>query len=127
MVVKKVLTIKKEELNDEVCAFLKELNCDENLQGKIIMCAKEKEKYLGVGTLELRTSKVYLDFIKTREDDLTLKLGIMKSLLNLADLRGIKTVYGSAKELENLYKMARFVKDCGEYTLDLEGYFTDGC
>ena len=127
MVVKKVLTIKKEELNDKVCAFLKELNCDENLQGKIIMCAKEKEIYLGVGTLELRGNKVYLDFIKTKEKDLTLKLGIMKSLLNLADLRGIKTVYGGAKELENLYKITRFVKDCGEYALNLEGYFTDGC
>ena len=76
-----MLTIKKEELNDKLESFLKEIDCNENLADKIIMCAKDGEEYLGVGTLELRVDKVYLNFVATKEDELTLKLGIMKSLL----------------------------------------------
>ncbi len=122
-----MLTIKKEELNDKLNAFLNEINIKENLQGKIIMCAKNGEEYLGIGTLELRVDKVYLNLVKTKEEDLVLKLGIIKSLLNLADLRGIKTVYGDNNELQSLYKMTKFIKEKDEYSLDLEGYFTCGC
>lgn len=122
-----MLTIKKEEINDKLESFLKTNNCNENLEQKIIMSAKDGEEYLGVGTLELRIDKVYLNFVATKEDDLTLKLGIMKSLLNLADLRGIKTVYGDNEELKSLYKMLRFNENDNEYILELEGYFTCGC
>lgn len=122
-----MLTIKKEETNDKLESFLKTNNCNENLEQKIIMSAKDGEEYLGVGTLELRIDKVYLNFVTTKEDDLTLKLGIMKSLLNLADLRGIKTVYGDNEELKSLYKMLRFKENNNEYILELEGYFTCGC
>ena len=122
-----MLTIKKEELNDKLESFLKEIDCNENLADKIIMCAKDGEEYLGVGTLELRVDKVYLNFVATKEDELTLKLGIMKSLLNLADLRGIKTVYGDNEALESFYKMLRFKESDGKYILELEGYFTCGC
>ncbi len=122
-----MLTIKKEELNDKLNAFLKEIDCHENLQGKIVMCAKDGEVYLGVGTLELRVNKVYLNMIKTKEDDLILKLGILKSLLNLADLRGIKEIYGDNQELNSLYKMSRFCEKNNEFYLSLDGYFTGNC
>jgi len=108
-------------------SMIKKLNREENLEGKIIMCAKEGENYLGAGALELNVDKVYLNFLVTEEEDLILKLGIIKSLLNLADLRGIKTVYGNNKELASLYKMTRFKDDGDEMKLDLEGYFTSGC
>ena len=36
-----MLTIKKEELNDKLESFLKEIDCNENLADKIIMCAKD--------------------------------------------------------------------------------------
>ena len=122
-----MLTILKEEVNDKLTAFLQEMAVNENLEGKIIMAAKDAEEYLGAGALELRVDKVYLDFLVTKEDDLVLKLGIIKSLLNLADLRGIKRVYGSNPELESYYKMTRFQEENGEFSLDLEGYFTCGC
>ena len=122
-----MLTIKKEDLNDKLENFLKEMACDENLAGKIVMSAKDDDEYLGVGTLELRVDKVYLNLVLTKEDDLVLKLGIMKSLLNLADLRGIKTVYGDNDDLKSLYKMLRFKETDGKYILELEGYFTCGC
>lgn len=122
-----MLTIKKEDLNDKLENFLKEIDCDENLTDKIVMTAKDGDEYLGVGTLELRIDKVYLNFVVTREDDLTLKLGIMKSLLNLADLRGIKMIYGDNEDLKSLYKMLRFKDADGKYVLELEGYFTCGC
>ena len=48
--------------------------------------------------------------------------------MNLADLRGIKQIYGTNKELEELYKLLRFKKEEGRYFLNLEGYFTtDHC
>ncbi len=122
-----MLTIIKEELNDNLNVFLQEMNCNENLAEKIVMCAKDGEEYLGVGTLELRVDKVYMNFLLTKEDELTLKLGILKSLLNLADLRGIKTVYGDNDEMKSLYKMLRFKEDNEMFVLDLEGYFTCGC
>ena len=122
-----MLTIKKEEANDKLENFMKEMACDENLTDKIVMSAKVDNEYLGVGTLELRIDKVYLNFVLTKEDDLTLKLGIMKSLLNLADLRGIKTVYGDKEDLTSLYKMLKFKEIDGQYILELEGYFTCGC
>lgn len=122
-----MLTIKKEDLNDKLENFLKEMDCDENLIDKIVMTAKDGDEYLGVGTLELRIDKVYLNFVVTKEDELTLKLGIMKSLLNLADLRGIKMIYGDNEDLKSLYKMLRFKDTDGQYILELEGYFTCGC
>ena len=122
-----MLTIIKEELNDNLCAFLKKEGVTKNLENKIIMTARDGENYLGLGTLELCGHKVYLNFLYTKEDDLILKLGIIKSLLNLADLRGIKTVYSNNKELESLYKMTRFKEENEEYRLSLEGYFSCEC
>lgn len=122
-----MLTIKKEELNDKLDAFLNEVDIKEDLHGKIIMCAKDDDVYLGVVTLELRIDKVYLNLVKTKSDDLVLKLALIKSMLNLADLRGIKMVYGENEELASLYTMSKFVKENDQYALNLEGYFTCGC
>lgn len=127
MAVKTLLTIKKEEPNDSIREFLKKLGESDNLEGKMVMSAKDGEQYLGIGALELKADKVYLNFLATQNDDLALKLGIMKSLLNLADLRGIKTVWGNNKDFKSLYKMARFKEEGDEMKLDLEGYFTSGC
>lgn len=122
-----MLTIKKEEINDNLKAFLNEIDIKDDLESRIIMCAKDGDNYLGVGTLELLDYKVYLNLVKTKEDDLLLKLGIIKSLLNLADLKGIKKIYGNSPSLESLYKMTRFKEENGEFLLSLEGYFDTGC
>ena len=57
---------------------------------------------------------------------MSLKLGLAKALMNLADLRGIKKIYGSSKALENIYTALRFQKEEEEYSVSLEGYFTAG-
>ena len=114
-----MLTIKREENNEEIKAIL---DCDDNT---IIMTARDNKKLLGAGTLTLKDYKVYLDKIVLNDDnDLSLKLGIAKSLLNLADLKGIKVVYGENKELYSLYKMLKFKEIDGMFVLELEGYFT---
>lgn len=118
-----MLTILKEEPNAELNEFLKKLGKSELSADEIIMAAKDGEKYLGVGALELKNYKPYLNTLVAETDDLILKLSIIKSLLNLADLRGIKTVYGDAPELFSYYKMARFKEVDGEYAVDLKGYF----
>ena len=118
-----MLTILKEEPNAELNNFLKKLGADEISSDKIIMTAKDGEKYLGVGALELKNYKAYLNILITETDDLILRLSIIKSLLNLADLRGIKAIYGDNPELSGYYKMARFKETDGEYAVDLDGYF----
>ncbi len=114
-----MLTIKREENNEEIKAIL---DCKDNT---IIMTARDNGKLLGVGTLILKDYKVFLDkIVLINEDDLNLKLGIAKSLLNLADLQGIKTIYGQNEELFKLYKMLKFKEADNIFTLELEGYFT---
>jgi len=118
-----LLTILKEEPNAELNVFMKKQGAEKISSDKIIMAAKDGEKYLGVGALELKDYKAYLNTLVTETDDLILRLAIIKSLLNLADLRGIKTVYGDNPELSSYYKMARFKEADGEYAVDLVGYF----
>lgn len=118
-----MLTILKEEPNDKLNGFLKTLGEEEISADKIIMAAKDGEKYLGVGALELKNYKAYLNTLITESDDLILRMSIIKSLLNLADLRGIKIVYGDNPKLSSYYKMARFKETDGEYAVDLTGYF----
>lgn len=122
-----MLTILKEEPNAELSQYLKSLGVADIKADKIIMAAKDGETYLGVGALELKGYKVYLNDLITTDDDLVLKLSILKSLLNLADLRGIKAVFGDNPELSSYYKMARFKETDGEYSVELNGYFTCGC
>lgn len=94
------------------------------------MTAREKDEILALGALSMKNYKVYLDDIVVKKDlceDINLALGLLKSLLNLADLRGIKAVYGSNCDMDKLYRMLRFAEieeDKKEYMLSLEGYFT---
>ncbi len=130
-----MLEIKREENKEEAKAFLKELGIFCDIENDNVMCAREKDEILAVGALSLKNYKVFLDLAVCKGDineNLPLVLGLMKSLLNFADLRGIKEVYGSNETLFPLYRMLRFQKDESFqeeiYKLSLEGYFTcDSC
>lgn len=125
-----MLTIK--ETNDKLKAqeFLKNCGNDYKLGDDIVMVCQENDKILGVTSLSLKDGQVYLDLLEilSEANDISLKLGMLKAIMNLADLRGIKQIYGTNKELEELYKLLRFKKEEGRYFLNLEGYFTtDHC
>lgn len=130
-----MLEIKREENKQEAIAFLESLGIACDIEHDNVMCARENGEILAVGALSLKEYKVFLDLAVCKGDtneNLPLMLGLMKSLLNFADLRGIKTVYGSNKTLFPLYRMLRFQKEEGIepeiYSLSLEGYFTcDSC
>lgn len=131
-----MIEIKLDENKLQAQAFLTAHDISTNVSNDIIMSAREKGEILAVGTLSLKNYKVFLDTVVPSDelkDNLGFILGLMKSLLNLADLRGIRTVYGSNPALFDLYKMLRFQKETTDdgkkiYALDLEGYFTvDSC
>ena len=131
-----MIEIKVEENKLQAQAFLTSQGVSANISGDIVMSAREKGEILAIGTLSLKEYKIFLDtMVPTEElkDNFGFVLGMMKSLLNLADLRGIKTVYGENPALFDLYKMLRFQEentDDGKkhYVLNLEGYFTvDSC
>lgn len=126
-----MIEIKTEENKLQATAFLREHGDETDIENAIVMSAREKDAYLAVGALFLKEYKVCLDLVvpsAEHKENTGLILGLMKSLLNLADLRGIKTVYGLNPDLENLYKLLRFKEaDAGGkkvYELSLEGYFT---
>ena len=131
-----MIEIKLEENKLQAQAFLTAQGISTNISNDIVMSAREKGEILAVGTLSLKEYKVYLDTVVPSEelrDNLGFILGLMKALLNLADLRGIRTVYGTNPALFDLYKMLRFQEEATDdskkrYTLNLEGYFTvDSC
>lgn len=130
-----MLEIKREENKQEAIAFLESLNVHCDIENDNVMCARENGEILAVGALSLKDYKVFLDLAVCKGDaneNLPLMLGLMKSLLNFADLRGIKTVFGSNETLIPLYRMLRFQKEEGAeseiYSLSLDGYFTcDHC
>ena len=131
-----MIEIKFEENKLQAQAFLTAQGIGTNISNDIVMSAREKGEILAVGSLSLKEYKVFLDTVVPSEelkDNLGFILGLMKSLLNLADLRGMKTVYGSNPALFDLYKMLRFQKEVTDdgkkrYALNLEGYFTvDSC
>ena len=126
-----MITIKTEEDKTDIHKFLYSQGANIDLTGTIVMTARENETILALGALSMKDYRVFLDHIVVSGEsveDLNLVLGLMKSLLNLADLRGMKTVYGSNPAMFDLYKMLRFKKSAGEakkmYELSLEGYFT---
>ncbi|MBQ4087402.1 MAG: hypothetical protein IJC78_04060 [Clostridia bacterium] len=131
-----MIEIKLDENKLQAQAFLTAQGVSTNISNDIVMSAKEKGVIIAIGTLSLKNYKVFLDTIvpsKELKDNLGFILGLMKSLLNLADLRGMRTVYGSNPALFDLYKMLRFKKEVTDdgkkiYVLELEGYFTvDSC
>lgn len=121
-----MLTIK--EISDKRIAqeFLKSCGSAYELGDDIVMVCSENDEILGVTSLRLKDGKVYLNLLELsdKSDDMSLKLGLLKAVMNLADLRGIKQIYGTNKDLEQLYKLLRFKEEKGEYSLSLEGYFT---
>lgn len=123
-----MLTIKTEEMSKEINDFFTSNSDNENLSDGIIMSARDGDKLLAVGALTMENYLVHLNHIAPIEntpENTSLILGLMKSLLNLADLRGIKTVYGSNSKMDKLYKLLKFNKiKGGEFELSLEGYFT---
>ena len=126
-----MITIKTEEDKTDIHKFLSSQGANIDLTGTIVMTARENGTILALGALSMKDYRVFLDHIVVSGEyveDLNLVLGLMKSLLNLADLRGMKTVYGSNPAMFDLYKMLRFKKRAGEtkkmYELSLEGYFT---
>ena len=113
-----MLTIK--ETNDKLKAqeFLKNCGNHYELGDDIIMVCEENGKILGVTSLGLKDGQVYLNLLEilSEANDMSLKLGMLKAVMNLADLRGIKQIYGTNKDLEELYKLLRFKEDEGRYS-----------
>ena len=123
-----MLEIRESKDKTRAQEFVKEQGSDYNLSDDIVMVCADADEILGVSALSLRESKVYLDLLLTIETmgDLAFKAGLARAIMNLADLRGIKEIYGSCPELSELYEMLRFKKEEGEYRLSLDGYFTAG-
>ncbi|MBR6729702.1 MAG: hypothetical protein IKL80_06035 [Clostridia bacterium] len=119
-----MLTIKKIEDMKEAEAYLSARNIDRDLTNELAMGVFTEKGLTGLGSLSLIGYKPHLNFVHITEDDAMLCHGLGKALLNMADLRGIKTVYGSNPDLEDLYKRLRFQKEEGLFVLSLENYFT---
>lgn len=131
-----MIEIKVDQNIMQAQSFLTKHGVSTNIANDIVMSAKDKGEILAVGSMSLKNYKVFLDVIVTIDelsDNAGFILGLMKSLLNVADLRGIKTVYGSSPALISYYKLLRFKEEVSDngtsvYALDLEGYFTtDSC
>ena len=123
-----MLTIKKIITTEEVENYLSTQGITLSMDYQQFMGIYDGDTLIGMGSINLVDLKVYMNFIYTEDDDFGLRHGLAKSLLNMADLSGIKTIYGSNPELSDLYSILRFQKDGDEYVLQLEGYFTaDSC
>ncbi len=123
-----MITIKKIEDMNEINAYLQTRSIDHTFGMEQFMGMYDGDRLIGLGSIELRVTKVYLNFIHTEENTHAFNYGLAKSLLNMADLSGVKTVYGNNPDLTVLYMALRFVTENDEYMLSLEGYFTEeGC
>ena len=131
-----MITIKAVEEKEPATQFLIQNGMHADISDHIVMCAMDKDKCLAVGSLSMMDYKVHLNLAVAANEwknNAGFMLGLMKSLLNLADLRGIKTVYGTNPALFDYYRLLRFQEEAAEngkkrYRLDLEGYFTvDSC
>lgn len=115
--------------------------------GSLIMAASESGIVFGAGEIKLSEKYAVLKDIKMKEnyDIACFKISIAKSLLNLADLRGIKIVFSDSDD-EKLTGALKF-SNCADFDferigysknmseiaenykmfLDLKGYFTAHC
>jgi len=116
-----MLTIKKIEDLNEIKTYVTTHAITHDFANEQVMAMTEADTVTGLGSLSLIGYKVYLNFIHAEEPMLC--HGLAKSLLNMADLRGIKTVYGSNPELTSLYNRLRFKQENNEFVLSLENYF----
>ena len=117
----------------------------EKTSGLVVMTAKDKDDVFGAGAIDISGSTAVFKAIKIKEEFkmLGLEHGMGKSLLNLADLSGVRYVFSDSDD-ERLMKMLRFKENTAEarenaefdaagfdgfrYFLDLAGYFTvHGC
>ena len=116
-----MLTIKKIEDLQNIKAYTEAHASAHDFTNEQVMALTEGDAITGLGSLSLIGYKVYLNFIHAEEPMLC--HGLAKALLNMADLRGIKTVYGNNPELTILYNRLRFQQENDEYTVSLENYF----
>jgi len=104
----------------------------------VIMAAKEKDEILGAGEIIAYDSYAVLGkiYVKPMYQGMMLEHSIAKSLLNMADLGGIKYIFSDMED-DSLAKRLRFSQnnECEninlpkivsryKYFLCLEGYFT---
>ena len=123
-----MIEIKQIEKKEEISALIGQFSLTAAADG--IFCAMTDGGTLcGCGSLCLRGAKVYLsDVCLSEEYDCdAMRLSLARAVLNLADLRGIKTVYAANEKLFGLCRLLRFKEDGGELFLSLEGYFTAHC
>ncbi len=107
----------------------------------VIMAAKEGDEILGAGEIIAYEGYAALGRIFVREEyqGMNFELSIAKSLLNMADLGGIRYIFSDMED-ELLAKKLRFTQNsdtlpdalpkiCTRYKLflDLDGYFTVHC
>lgn len=107
----------------------------------VIMVAKEKDEILGAGEIIAYEGYAVLGRIHVKSEYMSMMLehSIAKSLLNMADLGGIKYIFSDMED-EALAKRLRFADNTEsdsldspkfvsryKYFLDLEGYFTAHC
>lgn len=120
-----MITIKKIEDMNEINAYLQTQNLDHTFGMEQFMGMYDDDRLIGLGSIELCVTKVYLNFIHTEENIHAFNYGLAKSLLNMADLSGVKMIYGNNPDLAVLYMALRFVNENEEYSLSLDGYFTE--
>ncbi len=94
----------------------------------LAMLVLDNGERAGIGALSLIDYKCVLTCVHTDE---SLQLMLGKSLLNMADLRGIKQVYCYDESLSDISEKLRFQKQAENgktyFVLNLEGYFDAGC
>ncbi len=118
-----MLTIRKTDNQNEISAYCKANSVTIPAAPCQYMGMFEGETLCGLAAITLEYTKVYLDLIHA-EGGTAIAHGLAKAILNMADLQGIKTVYGKNPDLESLYRLLRFSEDNGEFSLSLAGYFT---
>ncbi len=128
--VRKMLTIKRETNEAVIKQFVAAEGITVPAENIILMTASEKETCLAQGALVLKNNRIFLDHLRLSSEHTSnteLALGLLKALLNLADVRNIKEIYGSNPAMSHYYKMLRFTEvsenDATIYSLSLEGYF----
>ena len=107
----------------------------------VIMAAKDKGEILGAGQIIVCNGYSILGKIAVKKEyeGMMLEFSIAKSLLNMADLGGIRYIVSDMED-ESLAKRLRMEKFLPEskpdapkicerykYFLDLDGYFTSHC
>ncbi|MBE7048519.1 MAG: hypothetical protein E7393_04020 [Ruminococcaceae bacterium] len=121
-----MLTIQKIDDTQVITAYINKNKLPDMAGHHQYMALYDGDALCGLGALSLVGTKVYMNLVHTSSGN-AFNHSLAKALLNMADLRGIKTIYGSNLALSELYTALRFTKEKEEYVLRLEGYFTVAC